>query len=433
MKLQHIFKTAIDTVNLYISILHYELLSHTSSKLPECNQKKALILAPKLPPYVSGGVYRPMSWAKYSSDNGWVIDFLTHAPDPTVDYGTVSDHLVSQLNDCCSIFHVPTATSTPSWKLSPRIDGSFVDALKAVAVALNIYKDHTPTVIVATGPSFDYFITGYYLSRILKVPLILDYRDEWTQSPFEFIKKGNCDEYWERRVYEHAKSVIFTTESMRQYHIQKYINARKTHVVANGWESSEHTTNSQTHKPICSTIKLMFVGLLGSHSPPNEFLHDIFTLLQKPNNTRIEIHFVGKVSQHIKMEMGKNIYKNFLFFEDFLPRNIANKRMNEATALLLFTPINMSRYIPGKLFDYLATGKPIIVHGEEGEVSRIIESLSAGYFVPNGDLESLGFALKNIIEDSHKDKNTDRELWLSEHSREHLASKFYNILDQSSP
>ena len=37
-----------------------------------------------------------------------------------------------------------------------------------------------------------------------RVPFALDYRDEWSESPFDFVHKGNADRFWESRTLTNA-------------------------------------------------------------------------------------------------------------------------------------------------------------------------------------------------------------------------------------
>ncbi|MFQ3192690.1 MAG: glycosyltransferase involved in cell wall biosynthesis, partial [Paraglaciecola sp.] len=112
-----------------------------------------------------------------------------------------------------------------------------------------------------------------------------------------------------------------------------------------------------------------------------------------------------------------------------LPRNEANSRMQSCSALLLFNPPELARYLPGKVFDYLSAGRPIIVHGNEGETAKLIRKLTAGYFVDTGSTESLAKILNQLpLLSQHE--NIANSVDLLRFSRETLATQFYGILEQ---
>jgi glycosyltransferase involved in cell wall biosynthesis len=90
----------------------------------------------------------------------------------------------------------------------------------------------------------------------------------------------------------------------------------------------------------------------------------------------------------------------------------------------------MERYIPAKLFEYMASGKPVLVHGVAGEASRIVTQLRAGVFGPAGDASALHAALNELRESIPDDWNTpERHRWAEQHTREALAQRFFGLLN----
>lgn len=424
-------KKIIDTFKLYKKILTLELKSFFfSSSTQESIKNKLLVLAPRLPPYVSGGVYRPMSWAKYAKDNNCSIEFLTeHIPPP---YSKAGMHLREQIPAECKLHFIDKLPLTPGWKFSFRVDGNFLSAISAVETGLRIYRHCKPSVIIATGPSFDFFIAGYYLSKILNVPLILDYRDEWTENPFSFVSLGNSDLFWERRCINQATKIIFTTESMRNHQINSFnIPPNKTEVIFNGWEIGEHNVDRPKTTPQVSDkneLRLMYCGMLTEATPPKDFLQDLEKYSITHLKQNIYLHIIGKRTEKIQTQLNEYKYSDSLILEDFLPRNVAHDKMAQSDALILFTSKELERYIPGKLFDYLASKKPIIIHGFYGESAKIVESLNAGYFIPKGDIKRFKEVTDILIENQNKElNNPDITKWLENHTRERMANKLFSL------
>lgn len=434
------FNTVIDTIGVLLGVIRYEFKSLMSRDLSlHRKNKRALVFAPRLPPYVSGGVYRPISWAKYAGENGWKVDFITvKTPPPYLPAGL---HLKDQIPSNCEIHYVDKPCVNPSWRFSPRVDGDFPTALKAAGIALSKYSEMPPDVVVCTGPSFDFFVAGYYVSKILKVPLVLDYRDEWTQNPFSFVKAGNIDGFWEKRCLSHADKVIFTTPTMMEHQIDVFgLDPSRSSVVYNGWELEEHTDNDEKQFEESfgkqgSSVSLMYCGMLTDATLPGPFLNDLALVVSNKESGlgahEIRLHFVGKKSKTAQNQLSAFPAPEMIDLEEFLPRNLAHERMLLADALLLFTDESMSRYIPGKLFDYLASGKPIIVHGVYGEAAKIVESLESGCFVSAGDYVMLGKAIEKIRENPSLWCGGDlRESWLMKHTRQVQATNFFNTIER---
>ncbi len=424
-------KTLIDTFKINLKLLSYECLR----LLPKASRKKiakeALILAPRLPPYVTGGIYRPMSWAKYAKDNGWTVTFITKPLNRRVQINETSAHLERQLQGTCKLFRLKESPQLePSFKITPRVDGSIEHAINAVAQGLDVYNKCKPDIIVATGPSFDYFIAAFYLSKLLKVPFVIDYRDEWTENPFDFVKLGNADIYWEKRIFASANHIVLTTELMLQAHAEKFHRTYNLSVIKNGWEPSEHIHVEKTQSS--RQVELMFIGNMGLHSPPFEFLNDLQLALCDRNDLEVKITFVGKISDNIRQKLEAYSDSILIDIEGFVPRNKANEKMAMATALLLFTPKPMERYIPGKMFDYAASGTPVIVHGVKGSTSEAVLDSKSGFFVEGGDTTELRNVLIKLKMGQINDclDSEKRKEWLQQHSREKLAEDFYHLLDK---
>lgn len=103
--------------------------------------------------------------------------------------------------------------------------------------------------------------------------------------------------------------------------------------------------------------------------------------------------------------------------------------MRKSRALLILNPLSLNRYIPGKLFDYVAAGSPILVYGSGGEVARVIDELDAGRVVPEGDAVALADAINWIVEAANQVNLQKREAWLAAHHRKSLANQLLDHLE----
>jgi hypothetical protein len=323
----------------------------------------------------------------------------------------------------------------PSWSLFPRTDGTFLGALGAIASGNTIIRTHGIPVIVATGPSFDVFIAAYYLSRMHGVPLVLDYRDEWTQNPFSMVRPGNSDAYWESRCLKAADLVLFTTDRMRRHHNEVFpgMLEAKSMVLHNGWEAVDSGEGvAAGHAVDPAHMKITFAGSMGHATLPGGFLDDLARSLSDWPELReiVRVEFVGFRVAEAEAQMAAFPYGANLTGRGIYAKDIANAMMRASDVLLLLVPGGMERYIPAKLFDYLAAGKPILVHGTEGEASDIVAKLGAGLFVRQGDVAALSRALHELRQRPAQQWRSDSRLaWVHDHTRESLAGEFFRRLD----
>jgi glycosyltransferase involved in cell wall biosynthesis len=78
-----------------------------------------------------------------------------------------------------------------------------------------------------------------------------------------------------------------------------------------------------------------------------------------------------------------------------VPRATAIALQRKATALLLITSANAGEST-GKLFEYLAAGRPILALARDNEAARIVQETNTGVTVPPGDVQAIGAALRSI-------------------------------------
>ena len=95
------------------------------------------------------------------------------------------------------------------------------------------------------------------------------------------------------------------------------------------------------------------------------------------NGRKLRIKFIGTVSPGIKTEIGKNCLMPYTEFAGFLPYDKLLNKLLQASYLLVCA--TEKRHVPGKLFEYLRTGKPIIAFGDDNEeVKNILNDANAG-------------------------------------------------------
>jgi glycosyltransferase involved in cell wall biosynthesis len=91
-------------------------------------------------------------------------------------------------------------------------------------------------------------------------------------------------------------------------------------------------------------------------------------------------------------------------------------------------PPSLNRYIPGKIYEYIAAGTPILLYGEGGEMAKIVEDLCAGQIVSAGNENALTQAIEALATRPHG-RDTKCNAWLETRTRQFLANKMLVTLD----
>lgn len=404
--------------------------------------RSALLLAHCLPPATTGGVYRPLSWMTYGSRRQWRFCAVSSAEPQRSPAG---EHLLRSVPQTASMIRYRPASEQPAWRFFPRVDGGFMNALAMFEAARNSCAASPPAVVVATGPSFYVFIAGLFAARHWRAPLVLDYRDEWTECPFGFVVLGNMDRYWETRCLSHADRVVFTTRSQREHQLATFdcLAAEKCLVIPNGWEPADWSTQTPTRSTVqrpppaasgdeVSPIRIAYVGTLSDHASPDGFLADIGALIDADQSlrARLELAFVGRCTGSTQEALARAVARCKLRVVGEVSRPQANEAMRAASILLLIARKELERYLPGKLYEYVASGRPILVYGCEGEASRLVRDTDSGIYVREGDVEGLRHAILELAaRPARGDLAEAHRRWLEQHTRGALADRLFDVLE----
>ena len=112
------------------------------------------------------------------------------------------------------------------------------------------------------------------------------------------------------------------------------------------------------------------------------------------------------------------------------------KRLQEATQVLLLlvnnTP-NAKGILTGKLYEYLASRRPILASGpENGDAARLIQETHAGVTVGFEDKDKMKEEINKLYQSYLKDGLPNNPIdGLEQYSRKALAGKYATLLDKN--
>lgn len=397
--------------------------------------RHVLLLASSFPPRTDGGVYRPTALVKYGVKLGWKFSVVTlPAPSSSTEAGR---ELLSEVPSEVRVERLSSPLPEPSHKLFPRISGGLSTALAMVALVRARFVSNPPAVVMATGPFFSTFVAALFITRQFGAKLVLDYRDEWTECPFEFVNLGNVDRWWEKRCLTQADAVVFVTDTLHEHHKQVFAELRdkQTLVIRNGWDMSRQAGDpamSTAVYPNSNLRHISFVGTLGNFNMPDSFLRCIEKVLdaEPALADSLRLRFVGRKSPAAEQSLAAFRYPHLLECAEHLPKRKADEMMRESSVLLLLNPPALAGCLSGKLYEYVASGRPILVYGCGGESAGIVEDLNSGAVVPSDDDVAMQKALRHFDQwHPQQDHEARRDQWLLAHSRSAMAKRMCDLFE----
>jgi glycosyltransferase involved in cell wall biosynthesis len=381
-----------------------------------------------MPPEISPGVHRPLSQVRYAAQRGWKVNVFS-GPDPDTP-SRAGEEMAARLPDKLRLHRLPRVSLPVSSRLFPRIHRTaFPDALRLAHAALAT-RELDPSVVVASGPPFSTFIAAYYAARHFKVPLVLDYRDVWSQCAYGWYSHTRGDHIWDKRIFSSADAAIFTTPSQ----LEKTVSAHGLRpplctVIENGWDEEDFEALQLMERPSDQISTISFIGHLAGHPAILSFLALAQRILSRRPDlaARVQFQFVGAADERLHHALAHHACAPNISRRPHVPKLEALALMKASAALLIAGDERLSIYVPGKLYDYLASRRPVLFYGpDEGEVPRILRSLHAGWIVAPHSERQLEAALDEIVNGNRPDlSGGDVDHWLRDRSRSALAHAFF--------
>ncbi len=419
--------------------------------------EKILIITYYWPPSGGAGVQRWLKFTKYLPSSGWLPVVITVKPEcaayPFKDislYGEipldVEIHRTKAINyfslynkDQSKIPGSGFATGTDrGWKvaLSRFIRGNFFipDPRKgwnryAFRKACELIKVENISHIITTSPPHSTQLIGLRLKRRFPhLKWVADLRDPWTDIYYYDMFKPSflakmADREMEKNVLTKADTIITVGQTLASILGSKAEKiAQKIHVLPNGYDEEDF----EGIIPITpDEFIITYVGTLSPVYPVGGLIEAVRDL--KVDGKHVSFKFVGTVSESVQ-KLFPDRAGNHPQFIPYCEHPEAIRHMMESTLLLLIVPDHPSNksILTGKIFEYMATEKPILLLGPvDGDAAQLmIKCGYQGVFEYN-DVQGI----RNFIQKVAEGGQVQRSGHHLEYSRRALAVKLADMLN----
>lgn len=249
-------------------------------------------------------------------------------------------------------------------------------------------------VIITTGPPHSMHLIGYELKKSNpKINWIADFRDPWTQISYHeelrlTSKSQKKHRELEKQVFQSADLILATSFTDAENY--KNLGAKRVEVLTNGYEARDF----QIGKIISSKFKITYSGGLEVARNP-KVLWEALQELKTENlefSKDLELVFWGNLSQEVKESIEKHHLGENLILKGYVSHKESIQGIKNSDVLILtnFPGVKSKGIIPGKLFEYMATGNPILAIGpEKGDVERILNQTETGKYFQHTQKEEV--------------------------------------------
>ena len=397
--------------------------------------KRILIITYYWPPSGGAGVQRWVKLSKYFSKQG-IIPYVITVDPSRASYALLDQTLNDDVDSNVKIIHTKTNEPYGIYKtLTGKKEipfGGFTNEEKqlnfsqkfarfirgnlflpdarvgrnkfAFRAACKLIEEEKVDAIITTSPPHSTQLVGLKLKKKYNLPWLADLRDPWTGIYYydklyltNFSKRR--DAKMEKSVLENADGVVVVSDDIKRNLLSKSekLEEKKFHVIPNGFD--EEDFNKVVAEPKEKEFVISYTGTLSNDYRLEGFLEAVKKLVVE--NTSVRLHITGSMPVSIKDKI-ENAAKGKVRFKSHVNHHEAIAQMKAADLLLLIIPDAKGNkgILTGKLFEYLASLKPILCIGPvDGDAGKIIENCKAGkiFDYDNGN-EMYSFLSKKISE-----------------------------------
>ncbi len=417
--------------------------------------KKVLFITYYWPPSGKASIHWPLKMIKYLPEFGWQPLVLT--VNKTDVFSQKDENLFKDIDKNLKVFRTNSYEPFEAYKrftgkekddrliasetisktndsLSHKISiwirmNLFVPDARAgwyfpgVRESKRLLKEEEFKTIISIGPPHTAHLIGMKLSKYFKSHHIPVFIDPWVDiAYYRGFKRSKLtlayDNHLEKKVLKHADAAIFVTNTMKNDYIRKYnFLSNKSHVLYWGYNEDEFKNIANKKEDNESEIIVHAGNIFDFQNIPN-----FWNTVKKEIDCgrKLKIHFIGSVSPGIKEAIKKAGLEDHSKYLGFLQYDEMINELGKASFLLVCA--TEKRHVPGKLFEYLRAGKPIIAFGDDNEeVKKIItESNSGEIFNYTDDAE-------NILKNKTKYK-TDISI-IKKYDRKNICKELSSIIE----
>lgn len=427
--------------------------------------KKALIISYNFPPVGGAGVQRPVKFVKYLREYGWepIVLTVSNPSVPVYDTGLLKD-----IPEGVAVYGALTLEPSYAQKQGFAVSGTGLKSrvktlLKGVAAhfmlpdlqilwwpdfvykLVRIMRNEKPAVLFVSAPPFSSFLPVVFVGRLLKVPVILDYRDEWafSRDQWENAIRHALAKRLDVLLERYAVSRCFAFTAANASYVSSICTAYpdvsedKGVVITNGFDDADFNSDALADavNNDGKLITIVYSGTVWKATSLKNFVKALGKLLESDPALRdvLRVKIFGRV---VDAEQGyfqnsalDGVLKMYGYIEH---SNLMVETMGADVLLLTLSELpGAGKIITGKAFEYMASGKQILAIVPEGETRDLLtQNYNKLSIAAANDLDEIYSALVDIVESINTIRET-RGIDVSCFTRKSLTGKLAAVFDKA--
>ncbi len=423
--------------------------------------KKALIITYYWPPAGGPGVQRWLKFVKYFQR--FQINPIVYIPE-NPNYPITDNSLLPEIPDGITILKQPIKEPYRFAKLLSKknsntiskgiisdkkkqsiiervllyIRGNYFipDARKSwIKPSVDYLTDYIEmnqiSTIITTGPPHSLHLIGLHLKQKLNLKWFADFRDPWTTIGYHKklkLTKTSREKHktLETKVLQTADEIIVT--SFKTKIEFSTITKQPISVITNGYDKETFE-----RLELDEVFSIAHIGSLLSERNPDILWCALNELISENEmfKEQFQLELVGAVSQDVSNSISSYGLSDYVNYIGYVSHQKALQYQHKSQVLLLIEidSEDTKCIIPGKLFEYMITNRPIIAIGPtDSDVSQIIKTTNTGNYFGYSDYDVLKQTILNHFEAFQSNNLKTNPIGLEQYSRIELTKKLSELL-----
>ena len=434
--------------------------------------KRVLIISYYWPPTGGSGVQRWVKFAKYLPSEGWQpVIYTPENPEQLA----VDESLAAEVPEAAEVVKTRIIEPYELYKKLLRRSGHSKEAVEvnpvnaqnksllqkaAMWVRGNLFRpdprclwigpsvrflkkylsEHPVDLIVSTGPPQSMHMIGLRLSRETGLPWIADFRDPWTKIfYFKHLAMTPATERWhkkmEKMVLDEASAVVAVSPLVQQEF--QAMTDTPVELITNGFDECDFSSEpcTQAYGGASQEFTITHTGLFAADGNPTVLWDVLAEKCHADEAFRklLRIKLIGKTDDQILKALKDRGLEESLINMGYQTHSVAVEQQRQASVLIL--PLRKEpeykAVLPGKLFEYLASQRPILGIGQpDGAMAMIVNETGTGTVIDWNDKEGISQYIEQCWKRHLEGRLSSDGADLSRFTRRSLTRRMAGLFDK---
>ena len=255
-------------------------------------------------------------------------------------------------------------------------------------------------LVIATSPPHAAMIAGGRIARRLGWPLVLDYRDPWSAYDWPAWHRGALTQWLatrvERRLVRQSAARVLNTPAMREWYLRKFpfVSEAGSVAIPNGFDPVENLASPAEAGP----LRILHAGEIYGSRSLVPLLQAIRRVSTRHPERAIRLINYGPLPAHERQRIRDARLEEFAEERPRIPFQELRVELQRAHLLLAVVSEHMTYSTPYKVYDYMASGRPVLgLAPRDAALHELLAESGAGECAEPQDIAAIDAAIERAL------------------------------------